>query len=152
MLVIPLEDVRDPVLGLMGYRARTTLSVRTRTGRFDQIIFHIDPGASITTIAVSQAATLGLVVPERSVELVVNTAVGRVRQRRRPGFIYVRIPGFPGRTFQWPCHFVEHTGPPPKTALGLAGVLNDLHLIYDGNYRSAAPHGTLTLEPRTESR
>lgn len=125
MLVISLERIGDQGLGVSGLRARTTLLVRTQTGRFDDVTFLVDPGSSVTTISVTQAADLGIVVPGRAVDVTVHTALGKMKQRRRPGFIHVHVPGFSGRPFVWPCHFVEQRGNPPA-ALGLAGVLDDL--------------------------
>jgi hypothetical protein len=58
------------------------------------------------------------------------------------------MPGLHGWTFDWPCHFVAHQGPPPKAVLGLAGVLDDLRIILDGTYALEAPYGWLILERR----
>jgi hypothetical protein len=108
--------------------------------------FLFDSGSSVTTIAVSQARDLGLIVPARHAELEVHTAVGIVRQRRHPGQIRVIVPGLPGEQFFWPCHFADQPGRASWPALGLAGVLNDFRIALDGSYSQAAPHGWLVLE------
>jgi hypothetical protein len=61
----------------------------------------------------------------------------------------VRVPGLEGREFIWPCHFVEPQGRPPAAALGLAGVIQDLRIIFDGTYALEARYGWLVLEELT---
>jgi hypothetical protein len=123
--------------------------VRTGQGDFAPLRFLVDSGSSLTTIAVSRANTLGLIVPEKVVALKVQTGAGRVEQRRHPGRITVRLPGLPGRQFFWPCHFVEDTGSsPPISALSLTGVIDDLRITFDGSYSLEARYGWMLLEPR----
>jgi hypothetical protein len=123
-----------------------TLQVRTGPRRFEDVSFLVDTGAGITTMAVGRAAELGMPTPRKRLEFSLHTATGTIRQIRRPGYIKVRIPGLDGRHFEWPCHFVEHQGEPPKPTLGLAGVLDDLRITLDGSYKLDAPYGFLLVE------
>jgi len=147
MVRVPLKGVRIPGISRAGAKALLAVLVLSRLRTWEPLEFVMDTGSAVTTVPMSMALEKRLEVPSRSLEVEVSTASGLVKQRRRPGQLTVRIAGLEPREFNWPCHFVEHEGPPPKPALGLAGVLEDLRLIVDGAYREDAPHGTLTLEP-----
>jgi hypothetical protein len=123
------------------------IQVRNRVGRWESIDFLVDTGSSVTTIPVLLASKHALLIPGRSVEIPVRTIAGRIMQRRRVGTVVARIPGLQPYQFTWPCHFIEAPQSPANAALGLAGVLDDLRLSFDGTYRDEAPYGTLTLEP-----
>jgi hypothetical protein len=149
MLRVPLQAVRIPATGETAVKPFLRLLVHTGQGDFTPLRFLVDSGSSLTTIAVSRANTLGLIVPEKVVTLNVQTAVGRIQQRRRPGRITARVPGLPGRQFFWPCHFVEDAGgSPPISALSLTGVIDDLRITFDGSYSLEARYGWMLLEPR----
>jgi hypothetical protein len=124
-----------------------TLSVRTRPRVFKELEVRVDSGAAVTTISAARATDLGIPFPRKAVDLTLETATGKVRQRRHLGRLAARVPGLDGREFNWPCHFVEHADDsPPRAALGLTGVIDDLRITLDGSYALEAPYGWLVLE------
>jgi hypothetical protein len=143
---IPLESYRVPGIAQPFLRAMLTLWVRTQTRQFADLRVRVDSGAAITTVSLGPAQGLGLLIPKKTVEFQVETATGKARQVRHPGRITVRLAEFPGREFNWPCHFLEHQGVPPQPVLGLTGVLDDLRICLDGSYTLEAPYGSLVLE------
>jgi hypothetical protein len=136
--------------GFFAIGAVFELEVRTGIG-FKPFHFIVDPGAGVTTLPAHFARKNRIPHSTQAIELPVNTAAGRFVQRIYPGYIRIRIPGLPGREFQWPCHFVEgpvgtaHTGL-TKPLLGLSGGVNDLRIIFDGIYTQESPHGWAILE------
>jgi hypothetical protein len=146
---VPLISARVQATGEITVKAVLPLLVRTARGRFKPLDFLVDTGSSVTTIAVTKAERAGIVVPNKSLELDVQTGAGPLIQRRHPGHITVQVPGLEGWQFVWPCHFVEYEARPPIAALGLAGVLNDFRLTFDGSYALDAPYGWLILEHRS---
>jgi hypothetical protein len=121
---------------------------RNRHHEFKEIEFQVDSAANVTTIPIATAEAKRLPIPTNVIELEARTAVGKVRQRVHAGRLTVRVPGLVGREFVWPCHFVEAQGEPPPALLGLAGVLDDLRIPFDGTYALEAPYGWLVLEER----
>jgi hypothetical protein len=148
---VPLEARRLPT-GFTALQARLLLEVRNRFHQFEPIPFIVDPGSNITTIPLQIAQECQLSLPARTFVLEVQTSGGLVRQRLRPDKITVRIPTLAARDFYWPCHFVEEEGAKLKPALGLAGILDDLRLIFDGAYSLEAPHGCLIIEEVARNR
>ena len=148
MLQIPLQEVRIPATAATGRRAILQVQVRNRLGRWEPIDFLVDTGSSVTTIPMQLAAKHALMIPERSVEMPVRTIAGRIMQRRRTGLVVARLQGLHPQQFTWPCHFIEAPPGPANPALGLAGVLDDLRLTFDGDYQQTAPYGTLLIEPK----
>jgi hypothetical protein len=122
--------------------------IRTRHQEFKPLVFQVDSGTNVTSIPIVTAQQVGLLIPQKIVELDVQTAVGKVRQRIHPGYIAVRISGLEGRTYIWPCHFVEHEGNPPQALLGLSGVIDDLDIGFTGDYALEARYGWLVLKER----
>ncbi len=145
---IPLESYRVPNVTTTLLRAVVPLAIRVAPNRFKERNFVVDCASAMTTIAVLNAHRPHLPVSYRSIHLKVETATGPVIQIRHPGRIQGRVLGLPGWDFDWPCHFVEHTGPPPKAVIGLTGVLDDLRITFDGAYAQEAPYGWLILERR----
>ena len=152
---VPLVPTRLST-GFSTLRAVVELLVQTQTG-FRPVKFVIDPGAGLTMLPVRVARQYRIPIPLQSTELMVNTAAGRVRQRAYASFLGIRVPGLPGRNFQWPCHFVE--GPAgstqaglAKNLLGLSGVVQDFRIIFDGTYSQESPHGWAILEELPASR
>jgi hypothetical protein len=105
-----------------------------------------DSGAGLPTIPRILAEDLGIPIPDKSslISLPTNTSAGAFEQRVRAGSITVRIPGLDG-TFTWPCHFVEPPHAPYMSLLGFGGVLNDLHIAFDGTYTLEAPYGNMVM-------
>ena len=144
---LPLQRVPVPTMGDIGMKTILKAELRLPNGRFKALQFLVDSGSSITTIPVPRAQGLGLALPSRVDSVEIQSAGGIILQRRRPGRIKLRIPGFNGIIFDWPCHFVEHeSSSPPISALGLAGILNDLRLTFDGTYSLDARYGFLQIE------
>ena len=132
--------------GIRGLQAPLRLEIRTRHHDFRTVDFLMDSGAKVTSISAAAARDWHIPFSQKAIELELRTVLGRVRQRVHPGQITVRIPGLEGREFTWPCHFVEHKGSPPPQVLGLAGILQDLRIIFDGAHTQDAPYGCLILE------
>lgn len=143
---IPLQGSRIRATGETAVKAVLPISVKTQQGPFEPFEFLIDTGSSVSTIPLTVARRLHVLIPRRTITIEVQTAAGMVRQRRHPGQLVARVPGFEGKPFVWPCHFVDHPSAPPVCALGLAGVLNDLKITFDGTYALEAPYGWLVLE------
>jgi hypothetical protein len=122
------------------------LWVRTGTQLLREIPFVVDTGAAVTTLSASEATKLGIPVPRKAFEFTLETATGPARQIRYPGRLRGRILGLAQWDFDWACHFVVHQGPPPQAALGLADVINDVRITFDGRYMLEAPYGWLILE------
>src|SRR5207244_6551464 len=120
--------------------ARISLAIRTRLQELRELPFVVDSAAALTSIPISTAAELGMIIPRQSIEFTLETATGPARQFRHPGRIQGRIPGLEAWAFDWPCHFVVHRGAAPKAVLGLGGVLNDLRITRDGTYALDAPY------------
>lgn len=144
----PLEAYRVRNLAFTLVRPVIQIEVRARDRSFKRIDVRVDPGSALTTLSTARATDLGIPFPRKAVAVTVETSAGPVEQLHHPGRIVVRIPGLEGREFDWPCHFVETTGPTPAALLGLAGVLDDLRIILDGAYSLEAPYGQLILEER----
>src|SRR5262245_33648165 len=96
-----LEATRLPT-GFIGIKALLQLHVRSHLRSFVPLWFQFDSATNVTSIPVTRAQNLGIVMPERTVEVGVRTAAGKIRQRVHPGHIAVRVPGLPGRDCHWP--------------------------------------------------
>jgi aspartyl protease len=132
--------------GFTALNAEVELLVRTMSRQFAAVGFQVDTGTNISTISVAGAEALENRLPAKAVLLQVRTAAGKVLRRVYPGRVSVRVPGLERREFTWPCHFVDHHGKSPTPLLGLAGVLNDLRILFDGTFALEAPHGWVILE------
>jgi hypothetical protein len=132
----------------MALQGAITLEVRNRHHGFESIEFIVDSGANITTIPISSARDRNLALPKRVFTLGVNTAAGPATQEVRAGRITVRVPGFSGRDFSWPCHFVADKDRELKALLALTEVIEDLRIDFDPTYALEAPHGWVVLEER----
>jgi hypothetical protein len=149
---IPLQRVSVPAMGEIGMKAILEAEIRLPSGRFKMLQFLVDTGSTITTIPIARAQGLGLVVPTRTYRMAIQSASGVIVQQRRPGRISLRIPGLGETVFDWPYHFVEYEiATPPISALGLAGLLNDLRLTFDGSYSLEARYGFLQIERYSSS-
>jgi hypothetical protein len=146
---VPLEMYRVRGISFPLVRAVIPLAIRTGPRQFREIPFVVDSGAAVTTLPTTKAVELGIPVPRRAVEITVETAVRQVRQLRRPSRIQVKLPGLEASVYDWPCHFVEPQGTPPRAVLGLAGVLDDLRITFDGSYSLEARYGWMLLESRS---
>lgn len=143
---VRLEPYQVPGVEQTLVRAVLRVDVRAGSREFQEVTFRVDSASSMSTMSAVEARQLGIVVPRKAVHLSVETAFGSGRQIRHPGRIQVKILGLDQWQFDWPCHFVEHQGPPPKAVLGLTGVLNDIIITLDGSYSFEAPYGWLILK------
>jgi len=143
----PLEGTRIAT-GFIALKGVIEMFVRTRHHDFEPFPFQVDSGTNVTSLPLIAAQQARLPISTKAVELEVRTAAGAARQRVRPGYITVRIPGFEGRDFVWPCHFVEHEGSSPPALLGLTGVVNDLDIEFTGDYALEARYGWVVLKER----
>ena len=146
----PLEATRL-VTGFIGIKAIIDLGVRTRHHEFQTLPFLVDSGSNVSTLPASLAETWDIPFPNKSVEIELRTATRRLRQRVHPANLVVRIPAFAGRDFAWPCHVVDRRSNQPQAVLGLAGVLQDFRITFDGAYALEARHGWLILEEVTST-
>jgi hypothetical protein len=146
LLQRPLEAYRVRGISQPLVRSVLRIEVRVRDRSFRGIDVRVDPGSGMTTLSAARAVDLGIPFPHKALMLTVETAAGPVTQRRHPVRIVVRIPGLDSREFDWPCHFLQASGNAPQPLLGLAGVLDDLRITFDGTYSPEAPYGRLILE------
>lgn len=146
VLRVPLEWYKVGGVAETLVRPVLRLSVRVGPRRFKDLTVLVDSACPLTTIPVAEAQRIGLAIPQRVIDLTLNTATGPARQRRHPGRIQGRIMGLRGWEFDWPCHFAEHHGPPPWPQLGPVGVIDDFRLALEGTYALEAPYGWLIVE------
>ncbi len=149
ILRIPLEAYDVHGIAEKFLRAILPVAIRVGPGRLEALNFIVDTACPLTTIPVARAQDIGLVIPRKRIEVTLATATGKARQIRHPGRIQGKIMGLDGWDFDWPCHFAEHDGPPPKAQLGPVGVIDHFRLTLDGQYSLEAPHGWLIVERTT---
>jgi hypothetical protein len=145
MLRQPLTRTRFST-GLYGLKAVLHFLVRSKYHEFVPLDFLVDSGANITTVSVALAKRYGIPVPKRVVAVEVRTSAGIVRQYVHPGNLTLRVPGFSGRVFVWPCHYAELPANQDCILLGLSGVIDDLRIVFDGAYSVDAPYGSCIIE------
>jgi len=149
VLRIPLQAYKVPGITETLLRGILGVSIRVGPRRLADLNFIFDSACPLTTIPVARALAIGLAIPHRRIEVNLETATGKATQIRHPGRIQGKIMGLAGWDFDWPCHFAEHEGPPPKAQLGPVGVLDHFRLTLDGQYALEAPHGWLIVERTT---
>lgn len=142
--------LRSRVLG-SGARivqARVPLLLQSPSPGFCPVDFIVDPGCGVTSVLRILAEQLGILIPGRDTirKVEVRSSTGPGVQRVRPGKIGVRVPGLVRRILYGNCHFVEPPHVPYAALLGLADVLDDLRIIFDGTCSIDHPHGQVVFE------
>ena len=134
-----LQTTGDTVLW-----ADLVLSLKTTRGAWEEIRFRVDPGTEMTTMPAFDAKALALPIPKKPVSRLVLHG-----QEARAGLLRARVVGMDPTEFIFPCCFVGDPDVPPaggRNLLGLTGVINQIRLIFDGNYSLVAPYGLLIVE------
>lgn len=105
--------------GIIELKGIIELSVRNRQQRLEPMQFFVDSGTNVTMVPVTTAADAHIAYPVKVSTMNVRTAADTVRQRVHPGSIMVRLHGFEGREFVWPCRKLSDRGYRPA-AVGVA--------------------------------
>lgn len=144
--VIPSPDGR-PVSGLF---ADLALELETAAGGSRLEPFRIDPGAGCSGMSLARATQLGILRnDDRIVSLRTRTAGATAATSTvRIGRLIVRLPFLRADPFDWPVIF--HPGWPASNPalLGLAGVIGDLTIHFDGTPNAMSAFGSVTLAIR----
>jgi len=146
VLRVPLESYRVPGVNETLIRVMLAVHVRSAQNRFNEVPFQFDSATSICAMPVGRAASLGVVMPRKAVEVSVMTAGGRKKQMRRQGRNRVRLTAIGGDVFDWTCHFVEGANVTEPPLLGLVGVIDDFRIALEGKYALEATYGWLIVE------
>ncbi len=104
----------------------------------------------MTTMPAYWAGRLGLPMPQQAAPGVVHTQTGL---SIRAGYLRVLVVGMDATEYVFPCFFLGDPAAPagrasnaPRKLLGLSGVVDKLHISFDGTPTPFAPHGRLTVE------
>jgi hypothetical protein len=132
-------------------RAKLRLSLKTDRGIRVVETFLVDSGSEMTTMPAHQARQLGLPMPQRAAPGVRHHPTGLVI---RSGLLRARVVGMDATEYVFPCLFLGdpdtpiagHGGIAPRKLLGLAGVVNQLRLAFDGQTMPGALYGNLIVE------
>lgn len=143
----PLAHRRLQTTGDVLVHAELNLAIKSDRGIWKTILFVVDPGTEMSTMAAGEAKKWKLPIPKRPVKGL--TLLG---QEVRSGLLRVRIPGMDQTEYVFPCYFLgDPDAPPPPTAknlLGLSGVIDQIRLTFDGVSFPGAPYGILIVEKR----
>jgi hypothetical protein len=112
---IPLGGAAGPVAG--AFNPLVTVLVRTRTGRYEEVLFCVDTGSYVTSIPIPLAEELDIPFPrDPSSRGQVRGLVGTTS--RYSDFVRVRLFG---EEFTWPCAFIEVPNPAQTFNYGVIG-------------------------------
>lgn len=157
-LVVPLIPVRGQLAVLpsadgkvvSGLMASFSFEI-TIPDRPGQLAFaRIDTGAACSGMSLARAERFGLLRADDVVaEIPVRTA-GAVatKARVRLGRMPVRMAALRDEPFEWPIIFHESWPDAHPILLGVAGVVADLVIRFDGTPTDDSTFGTVTLSPR----
>jgi len=136
-------------------RAELDLSIKTKSGIWEDVRFRVDPGSEITVMSSFDAMRLDIAIPQQAVAGAIHQPTGL---EFRSGFIQFRVIGMDPTEYTVPCLFVgdpavnlsqlqsiKNTG---WNLLGLGGVVDKLRLIFDGDFAPTAIYGHLIVEKR----
>ncbi len=113
--------------------------------------FRIDPGASCSAISLKRAEELSLLRDEdKQIDLKSRTASEAETIRRiRIGVLVARIPKLRTNPFKWPIVFYPNWPATTPLLLGLAGVISDLNIEFNGTPNAMSEYGSVTIGLRT---
>jgi hypothetical protein len=143
-LEIPLLDRTLHTTGDAVLHAELILEVKNNRGSWVPFEFVVDPGTEMTTMPAEEARKRDLPIPKSPVRGLVFRG-----QEVRRGLLRARIPGLDATEYVFPCYFLGDpnlTMPVAKRLLGLTGVIDKVHLTFDGTPSGAAQYGLLIVE------
>ena len=146
-LEIPLRHRKLWRTGDVLLRAEVMLSLKTNRGTWEKAPFLFDSGTEMTCMPAAKAKQLDLPMPRQPVR---GGTFGAANQGFRAGLIQARIVGLCATEYVFPCFFRGDPdalpAPRDKNLLGLSGVINQVHLSFDGSAAAYAPYGFLVVE------
>jgi hypothetical protein len=145
-LEVPLVAKNLKTTGEDLVRAELLLELKTNQGTWAKVLFRVDPGTEMTTMAAEEARSLDLPIPKRPVR-----GLSFQGKEVRPGLLRTRVLEMDATQYVFPCYFLGDPNVPiPKTTnlLGLTGVINQIRLTFDGATSLIAPYGILVVEKR----
>ena len=158
MLVVPIIPVRGSVPVLPSSDGRTVsglivnLDLELAGSLSARILqtFRLDTGTACSAMSLAKAERLGLLRDDDVVtEMNVRTAGTTARLTRvRMGRLVARIPAVRSEVFEWPILYHESWPEVHPTLLGLAGVVADLDIRFNGTPHGMSAFGTVTLSLR----
>jgi hypothetical protein len=156
-LEVPLLGKTLWVTGDVLIRAELDLLLSDRNGVWKPCTFRVDSGTEMTSMPAALASQLDLPLPQNPVPGLALVAPGGGQPVEvRNGVIKARVPGLDANDYWFPCYFLGSPAVPglpsqpgqgyPVNLLGLTGVIDKLHLGFDGKPSTAAPYGLLIVE------
>jgi hypothetical protein len=146
-LAIPLRHRKLWWTGDVLLRPVLELSLKTQRGTWVRVPFLVDSGTEMTCMPASEARKLDLPMPRQPVR---GGTFGQANQGFRSGLIQSRIIGLGATEYVFPCFFLGDPDalptPRDRNLLGLSGVINQVHLSFDGTTAASAPYGFLVVE------
>jgi hypothetical protein len=146
-LEIPLRWRILRTTGDVLLRAELVLGIKTNQGTWKNLRFRVDPGPEMTTMPAADARGHDLPIPKNAVP-----GLNLKGEAVRSGLLRARIVGLDPTEFVFPCYFLgdPSLSPPSQSInlLGLTGVINQIHLGFDGTPSLRAPWGNLVVEKR----
>lgn len=158
-LVVPIHPVRGDIAVLSSADGKivsglaVSFTVELAAGHWPgQLeLVRLDTGAACSAMSLARAERFGLL---RDADVVTETSVrtagsGARVARVRLGRFVARLPDVRDDPFDWPMFFLESWPDSHPTLLGLAGVVADLAIRFDGTPTDDSAFGTATLALRT---
>jgi hypothetical protein len=127
-------------------RAEVDLELKTDHGTWVTVNFVVDSGTEMTTMLAADARYRDLPIPRRPV-----SGLALHGQEVRSGLLRARILGMDATEYVFPCYFIGDPNAPlakTRNLLGLAGVINQVRLTFDGTSSVLAPFGVLVVETK----
>ncbi len=142
-LILPLAYKTLRTTGDVVFHPELNLAIKTNRGLWDPILFLVDSGTEMTTMAAADARDLDRPIPRRPVPGLTFRGM-----EVRAGLLRSRIPGMDATEYLFPCYFLGKPDTPvaAKNLLGLSGVINQIRLTFDGTPAPNATHGVLIVE------
>jgi hypothetical protein len=143
---LPLAYRRLKTTGDVVVRGELHLELKTDHGTWVPVSFVVDSGTEMTTMLASDAKKRDLPMPRRPVP-----GLALHGQEVRSGLLRARIVGMDATEYIFPCYFIGDPNAPvarTRNLLGLAGVINQVRLTFDGATSLLAPCGVLIVEKR----
>jgi hypothetical protein len=133
------------------------LELKDSSGRWSRETFRVDSASDMTTMPAFAAKLFGLPIPRSAAPGAVHTQTGL---EIRSGYLRARVVGMDQTEYAFPCLFLGDPDTPPspnapaaavpRNLLGLAGVVNQLRITFDGDpVPPHAQYGTMTVEKKT---
>ncbi len=142
-LILPLAHKKLRTTGDVVLHPELNLTIKTNQGTWEPVVFLVDPGTEMTTMAAADAKDMDLPIPRRPVSGLTFRGL-----EVRAGILRARIPGMDATEYQFPCYFIgdPNKALATKNLLGLSGVIDQIRITFDGTPAPNAQHGVLIVE------